>query len=236
MLEKRVQELEQFASIASHDLQEPMRMVSSYLRLLQEDFATGLPAEAQEYVRYASEGAQRMQEMIKALLSFSRMGRATLHRESVALEDVALQATRDLSALIAESDATIEIEDLGNAVVDPILIGNLLRNVLANALKFRAKGRPLHVHVRSVPTSADSVCVAIEDNAIGFEPEFNDEIFQIFRRLHLESEYSGHGIGLAISRRIAEAHGGTLTASGDKGVGAVFTLTLPRAPSDLSNP
>lgn len=217
-------ELETFAYVASHDLQEPLRMVASYTQLLERRYGSQLDDTAREFIRYAVDGANRMQALIRALLEYSRVGTRAGGFVPVRLDEVMDAVRRDLEVAIAEKGALVTNDPLPEVVADPTQMGQLLLNLVGNGLKFTG-GRPARVHV-SARTLPDFWEVSVRDEGIGIEPRYFERIFQIFQRLHGIAEYQGTGIGLAVCRRIAERHGGTIDVQSTPGSGSTFTFTI----------
>jgi PAS domain S-box-containing protein len=225
-LERSNLELQQFAYVASHDLSEPLRMVSSYLNLLRRRYSGRLDPDADEFIEYAVDGAARMRALIEGLLAYSRAGRSEEKPEPVELGSVTADVLRSLAAAMVEAGADIEISDL------PVVLGvrgqleQLLQNLVANALKFRADGRA-RVWVREEAGAAGMVQIAVADGGIGIAPSDREHVFEMFQRLHDREVYEGTGIGLAICRKIVERHGGRIWVDEREGGGTVFRFTLP---------
>jgi PAS domain S-box-containing protein len=218
-------ELEQFAYVASHDLQEPLRMVSSYTQLLARRYRGRLDDDADEFIGYAVDGAARMQQLIQDLLTYSRVGARGLQVEPVNCTAVAERVVADLHAVIAESAATVAIGPLPTIPGDRVQLGQLFQNLIANAIKYRGEAPP---EVALAATrERNSWHFTVRDNGIGIAPEYAERIFVIFQRLHTQTEYSGTGIGLAICRKIVERHGGRIWVESAPGPGATFHFTLP---------
>ncbi len=218
-------DLEQFAFAASHDLQEPLRMVTSYLRLLSERFDGELDEDGELFVGFALDGAERMKQLLDDLLAYCRLGQGGLSLDAVDLGAVVDQVTANLVVAIQESDARVDRDRL------PIVVGNrsqlvqLIQNLVANAIKFRGDAPPV-VHV-GVTTDDETWTFSVADNGIGMNPEATDRIFQIFQRLHSRDEYPGTGIGLTIAKKIVEQHGGSIWVESEPGQGTTFFFTLP---------
>ena len=230
-LERSNAELQQFAYVASHDLSEPLRMVSSYLQLLRRRYHGRLGGDADEFIDYAVEGATRMRSLIEGLLAYSRAGREE-DSEPVDLGAVAGDVLRSLAAAVVEAGADVEIGPLPRVLGSRLQLEQLLQNLIANALKFRGDGSA-HVRVVGEPGAAGGlVQIAVEDAGIGIAPQHRDRVFKMFQRLHDRESYEGTGIGLAICRKIVERHGGQIWVDDRPGGGTVFRFTLPAAPED----
>ena len=231
-LERSNRDLEQFAYVASHDLQEPLRKVSSFCQLLQRRYGGQLDERADQYIGFAVDGAQRMQNLINDLLTFSRVGRTTAGFVAVPLTDAAQAAAGQLEAAREDVGGEVVVpDDLPTVHGDPGLLQQLLFNLIGNALKFRREGVPPVVRVEGALNDAGDWEIAVRDNGIGIEPEFADKIFVIFQRLHGRDVYAGTGIGLALAKKIAEFHGGRIWVDTDPRPepGTVVRFTLPVA-------
>lgn len=222
-LRARNDELEQFAYIASHDLQEPLRTVAGYLQLIEQRYADKLDHDGHEFIAFAVDGARRMQALIEALLLYSRVSRHEQAIELVRLDDVVDDVLRSLDQAVRESLATIERAPLPSVTGDRIQLGQLFQNLLSNALKFRGDA-PAHVRIES-SRETDGHHVFVRDQGIGFDNKHADRMFAVFRRL--QRKYPGTGIGLAICKKIVERHHGRIRASGIVGGGATFEIVLP---------
>ncbi|WP_067510499.1 ATP-binding protein [Actinoplanes sp. TFC3] len=218
-------DLEQFAYVASHDLQEPLRKVASFCQLLQRRYAGQLDARADQYIAFAVDGAERMQRLINDLLAFSRIGRLTTGFTAVDLGRVLTQVRSQLEER-AGADAEISWSGLPTVRGEEPLLTTLFTNLIGNSLKFRRPGVPPKISVTGVRED-DHWAVTVRDNGIGIEPEFADKVFVIFQRLHPREAYEGTGIGLAIVKKIVEYHGGTVTLDTRVEEGACFRITLP---------
>ncbi|UBI40923.1 CHASE3 domain-containing protein [Streptomyces mobaraensis] len=226
-------ELEQFAYVASHDLQEPLRKVASFCQLLQRRYGDGLDERAHQYIAFAVDGANRMQVLINDLLAFSRVGRVHNDHDTVDLEAV-LETTLDaLSVPVEESEAEITHDPLPTVVGDRTQLGMLWQNLVSNAVKFRAPDRRPAIHV-SAERDGDVWRFAVTDNGIGIGPEYTEKVFALFQRLHTREAYPGTGIGLAMCRKIVEFHGGTIAVDPEHEGGARVVFTLPAAGADDS--
>jgi len=222
-------DLEQFAYVASHDLQEPLRMVAAYTQLLAERYAGKLDENADKYIRYALEGALRMQTLVTDLLTFSRVGR---NRKSIPLagDAVVREALENLQAALQESGAVVHYETLPTVSGDRTQLVQLFQNLIGNAIKFRGEKTP--VVTVSANRSATEWEFSVSDNGIGIAAEHAEAIFVIFQRLHTRAEYPGNGVGLAICKKIVEQHGGRISVESKAGEGASFKFTLPASPAD----
>ncbi|GGM31690.1 histidine kinase [Dactylosporangium sucinum] len=213
-------DLEQFAYVASHDLQEPLRKIASFCQMLQRRYSEQLDERAQQYIAFAVDGATRMQALINDLLAFSRVGRVY---DNVADVDLARTLTRVRADL---TDADVSVAELPVVQGDPTLLSMLWQNLLSNAVKFRRPDVPPRIEVTAVRDGSEWV-FAVADNGIGIEPQFADKIFVIFQRLHPRDVYPGTGIGLAICKRIVEHHGGRIWLDAAHTEGARLCFTLP---------
>lgn len=223
-------ELEQFAYVASHDLQEPLRKVMAFGDRLQSKYGDVLDEQGRDYVTRMQNAAGRMQNLIHSLLSFSHVASKRRPLTSVNLNDMAEEVISDLEVQIQESGGEVRVADLPTVEVDPTQIRQLLQNLIGNALKYRHKDvlPVIEITAEIVHVEGGQQCqIQVRDNGIGFDPQFTDKIFGIFQRLHNRVEYEGTGVGLAICRKIAERHGGAISAEGRPGEGATFTVTLP---------
>jgi signal transduction histidine kinase len=229
-LQRSNSELEQFAYVASHDLQEPLRKVASFCQLLQRRYAGRLDAKADEYIEHAVDGAKRMQALINDLLAFSRVGRTAQQREPVSLALLLAQAWANLAGEVRRTRATIEQGDLPVVLGEASLLTAVFQNLLSNALKFRGD-QPPRVSV-TAQRHGRYWLFAVSDNGIGIEPEYADRIFVIFQRLHDRAAYPGTGIGLAMVKKIIEYHGGRIWLDTEVTSGTRFCFTLPMLPED----
>jgi PAS domain S-box-containing protein len=219
------EELAQFAYIASHDLQEPLRMVASFLQLIDKRYTTLLDDEGKKYIRFAVDGAKRMQTLIHALLSLSRIQTRARPAELTDCAKVFRSVITDHQLAIAEADATVTCDALPTLMADSVQIAQLFQNLLGNALKFRSKD-PVRIHFGATRIS-DAWQFSISDNGIGFEPQFYDRVFGIFQRLRSGDDLPGTGIGLAICKKIVERHGGRIWVTSEPGRGSTFFFTIP---------
>ena len=226
-------ELEQFAYVASHDLQEPLRMVASFTQLLSRRYKGKLDADADEFIHYAVDGATRMQTLINDLLAYSRIGSRIKPFESVNLATVLQRALANLHLAIEESGAKIIYHELPSTQGDITQLTQLFQNLIGNAVKFRGELPP---EIQIKLSDADNYWrFEIQDNGIGIAPEFFDRIFVIFQRLHNKEDYPGTGIGLSICKKIVERHGGQIEVKSERGEGAAFIFTLLKTPTEETN-
>ena len=224
-LERSNVELEQFAYVASHDLQEPLRKVVSFCQLLERRYKGQLDERADEYIAFAVDGASRMQVLINDLLAFSRVGRTTGSFEEVDLEKAYGQALRNLQSAIEDADADVSATPLPTVAGDPSLLTALIQNLVGNAVKFHGDAAPVvRIEAHRV---GDEWTFAITDNGIGIEPRFVERVFLIFQRLHGRDLYAGTGIGLALCKKIVEFHGGRIWIDTEYASGTRICWTLP---------
>jgi PAS domain S-box-containing protein len=220
------QDLEQFAYVASHDLQEPLRMVAGYLELLSERYRGQIDDKADKYIAYAVDGATRMSILIRDLLAYSRVGTRTEPLSPTSSQEALSAALKNLSSAIGESGAEVTCDRLPEVRGDKTQLTQVFQNLVGNALKFRDPGRPPRIHV-GVSRQREQWLFSVADNGVGFEQQYAEKIFVIFQRLHGRGSYPGTGIGLAICRRIVERHGGRIWAHGEPGKGATVFFTMP---------
>ena len=226
-LEASNERLEQFAYAASHDLQEPLRMVTSYLRLLQNRCGEDLDDEGEEFLEYAVDGADRMREMIDGLLAYSRVDTRGDPFEPVDLGAVLEAVREDLRFKIEEADGEVTADALPTVEGDACQLRQVLQNLLANAVEYSGDDPP-RVHV-SATRADDRWVVSVEDDGVGVDPEDGERVFDLFQRLHSTAEQPGSGLGLALCERIVERHGGDIWVDSEPGEGATFRFTLPAA-------
>jgi len=227
-LQRSNAELEQFAYVASHDLQEPLRMVASYCQLLQRRYKDKLDGDANEFIGFAVEGANRMQRLINDLLGYSRVGRKGGNPENFQAVDALKTALANLQGAISESGAKIEFDNLPAIHADRTQISQLFQNLIGNAIKFRRDGESPLIRISAAPEGG-FWHFTIEDNGIGIEKEYLDRVFLIFQRLHERNKYPGTGIGLAIAKKVIEHNGGRIWIESTPGQGSKFNFTLPAA-------
>lgn len=219
------QDLEQFAYVASHDLQEPLRAVAGPLQLLQRRYQGQLDARADEFIAHAVDGATRMQKLIDDLLAYSRVGRSGASPQLTECGNVLDQALKSLSVGLQESGAQINRGELPSVLAIPTQLTLLFQNLIGNAVKFRHSDRPVQIDIGARRQGGDWV-ISVKDNGIGIDPQYFERIFLIFQRLHGRAEYPGTGIGLALCKRIVEQHGGRIWVESALGSGTTFFFTL----------
>jgi light-regulated signal transduction histidine kinase (bacteriophytochrome) len=232
-------ELEQFAYVASHDLQEPLRKIQAFGDRLRDKFREGLPEQGRDFVDRMRASAGRMSQLIDDLLSYSRVTTHARPFTHVDLSEVLAEVIDDLSARLEQTNGKIEAGPLPAIEADAVQIRQLFQNLLANALKFHNPSQPPVVRVNGGVIDAEGVPVVrveVADNGIGFEEKYLGRIFHVFQRLHGRGEYEGTGVGLAICKKIIDRHGGMISATSQPGQGATFVVTLPvRQPSPLAS-
>jgi len=217
-------ELEQFAYVISHDLQEPLRMVSSYTQLLAKRYQSKLDTDADEFISYAVDGAKRMQTLLYDLLEYSRVGTRGKPFRLVECKDIIEQALANLKVAIEESGAVVNYDNLLAIMGDEGQLVRLFQNLIGNAIKFRGQETP-QVHI-SARRRHNVLIFSVTDNGIGIDPQHSQSIFEIFRRLHTKEEYPGTGMGLAICKKIVERHGGRIWVQSQPGEGSTFYFTI----------
>jgi light-regulated signal transduction histidine kinase (bacteriophytochrome) len=218
-------QLEQFAYVASHDLQEPLRMVTSYLQLIEKRYKDKLDADGEEFIGFAVDGAMRMKRMIDGLLAYSRVSTRSQPLEPINCEDLLAQTLSNLQVAIQERDALITHDPLPTVMADGTQMMAVFQNLVGNAIKFHA-GRQPHIHI-SAERRKDEWLFSVCDNGIGIAPEHSERIFAIFSRLHTQATYPGTGIGLAICKKVVERHGGRIWVESRPGEGSTFLFSIP---------
>lgn len=228
-------ELEQFAYVASHDLQEPLRMVSSYCGLLARRYQGKLDKDADDFIHFAVDGATRMKNLIDSLLLYSRVGRRGKPFVPINSTDNVQAALANLEMAVEEAGAAVTFGRLPVVYADSVQLTQVFQNLIGNAVKFRG-AEPLRVHISARCESAghdpSQWVFSVQDNGIGFEQEFSERVFVIFQRLHTREQYPGNGMGLAITKKIVERHGGRIWVTSEPGAGTTFYFTLRGQPSD----
>jgi PAS domain S-box-containing protein len=220
-------DLQQFAYVASHDLQEPLRMVASFTQLLANRYQDRLDQDAQDFIKYAVDGATRMQALISDLLTYSRVDRQEKSFNLTNLDEILGQVLLNLKLAIVDSGAVITHDPLPVMMGDEIQLGQLLQNLIGNAIKFRGE-KPPRIHVSS-KQNANGWQISVQDNGIGISPEHRERVFLIFQRLHTTAEYPGTGIGLAVCKKIVEGHGGRIWIESPPEGGSTISFTLLKA-------
>ena len=226
-LEESNERLEQFAYAASHDLQEPLRMVSSYLQLIEGRYADDLDEDGREFIKFAVDGADRMSDMIEGLLEYSRVDTQGEPFERIDLDEIVEDILEDLQFQITESDAEITTESLPCVEGDDSQLRQVFQNLVSNAIEYSGDDPP-RIHISAEPDGEKRV-ISVSDEGIGIDADDTDRIFEVFQRLHSQEEHAGTGIGLALCRRIVERHGGEIGVESDPGEGTTFYFTLPLA-------
>jgi len=226
-LEVRNEDLAQFAYAASHDLQEPLRMITVYLQLLSQRYSGQLDKEADEFIGYALDGATRMRQLITDLLAYAKIGRNNLFFTEVSLGKVLQQVLANLDLPIQENRVTITYDPLPTVIAEKTQMLQLFQNLLSNAIKFKSQHKPV-IHI-SVHQDDTHWIIHVKDNGIGIDPKLSEKVFTIFQRLHTRQEYPGTGIGLAICKRIVQNHGGAIWLQSEPDAGSTFSFSLPIA-------
>ena len=232
-LKRSNEELAQFANIASHDLQEPLRMVASYTQLLARRYRGKLDADADEFIAYAVDGANRMQRLIQDLLAYSRVGTAGGALTEVSSEAALERAIANLHGAIEASGAQITRDPLPAVQADVVQLTQLFQNLVGNGIKYQNGGTP-KIHVSALRAGGQWM-FSVRDNGIGIDPQYFEKIFGMFQRLHGREEFAGTGIGLAICKKIVDRHGGDITVESQPGQGATFRFTLPACGSEAKS-
>ena len=224
-LERSNADLAQFAYVASHDLSEPLRMVSSYVQLLERRYGDQLDTDAHEFIDFAVDGVNRMQRLIDDLLAYSRVGTSEYRLEQVDLGDLVEDTLGGMRATVTETGAIVTQDGLPAVVGDPGQLRQLFQNLIGNGIKFVEEGPP-RIHV-SAERDGHEWRFAVADNGIGIDPSHADRIFAVFKRLHGRDAYPGSGIGLSICKRIVERHHGRIWVEQNEGGGSRFCFTMP---------
>src|ERR1700729_1708647 len=224
-LNRSNEELGQFAYIASHDLQEPLRMVASYTQLLSRRYKGKLDSDADEFIAFAVDGAGRMQRLIQDLLAFSRVGTKGKDLLETSSEEALQQALINLRGAIQESGALVTHDPLPSVLADEMQLVQLFQNLIGNAIKYQNPGVP-KVHISATKNGGKQWTFAVKDNGLGIDPQYFERIFGMFQRLHKREEFAGTGIGLAICKKIVERHGGSISVESQPGEGSTFSFAL----------
>jgi light-regulated signal transduction histidine kinase (bacteriophytochrome) len=224
-LERSNADLEQFAYVASHDLSSPLRSVSSFSRMLSQRYSGRIDDEADRWVGFIEEGVERLQRIIDDLLRYSRVNQNELHPEPTDLGEVLEEVERGLAPALEERGAEVTSDELPTVLAEPTHVSQVLQNLIVNAITYVAPGVTPRVHVSA--RSEGSMCrISVTDNGVGVEPEHMERIFKMFQRLHDDREHAGSGIGLAISKKIVERHGGRIDVEAHPGGGSTFSFTV----------
>jgi PAS domain S-box-containing protein len=224
-LNRSNEELGQFAYIASHDLQEPLRMVASYTQLLSRRYKGKLDSNAEEYIAFAVDGASRMQRLIQDLLAFSRIGTKGKDPLDISSEEALQQALKNLRGAIEESGALVTHDPLPTVMADETELIQLFQNLVGNAIKYQNPGVP-RVHIAAAKNGSKKWMFSVQDNGLGIDPQYFERIFGMFQRLHKREEFAGTGVGLAICKKIVERHGGNISVESQPGHGSTFRFAL----------
>jgi PAS domain S-box-containing protein len=224
-LEQSNESLQQFAYLASHDLQEPLRMVASYTELLERRYSDKLDERAQKYIGYATDGAERMKRLINDLLEYSRLDTSTDERNTINMNELIDDVLENLKIHIQEVDADVVVDDLPEVIGHKTQIGRIFQNLIDNGLKFQDES-PVEIEV-SGTRQGDMAEFQVTDNGVGFDSDNADRIFGMFQRVHDRDVYDGTGAGLALVKKIVESHGGTISLESEQGAGTTFHFTLP---------
>lgn len=227
-LKRSNKELQQFAYVASHDLQEPLRTIASFTQLLAKRYEGKLDEDADEFIDFIVEASVRMKQQIEDLLEFSRVMTRGGEFKKLKVKKVVKEELDSLKTLIDENNAKISCDSLPEIYADPRQIGRLFQNLITNSIKFRKPNKPPKIHISAKKDKETDECVfSVSDNGIGIEEQYKDRIFTIFQRLHTREKYSGTGIGLAVSKKIVERHGGRIWVESELGKGSTFYFTIP---------
>jgi len=225
-LKRSNEELQQFAYVSSHDLQEPLRTITSFTQLIERRYKDKLDSDADEFIEYIVDAAKRMQTLINDLLNYSRVATKKKEIELIDIEEVFNSVLNNLNTAIYENDAEITHENLPKIMAEPGQMIQLFQNLIGNAIKFRKPEIPPKIHIKAHKDKNEYI-FSVADNGIGMEPQYAERIFTIFQRLHTKEEYEGTGIGLAISKRVIELHGGQIWVESELGKGSTFYFTIP---------
>ena len=226
-LERSNKELEQFARITSHDLQEPLRQVRAYVQLLLDRHVDKLDGKAEQYLQFVYDGAARMSDLVSGLLAYSRVGARDVAPHLTSCQQALDAALANLQVSIAESRARVTHDELPTVTGEPMQLAQLFQNLIGNAVKFRRDGVTPEIHIGAKRGPDANWVFRVEDNGIGIAPEFHEKVFLIFQRLHGREKDPGTGIGLAICQKIVEQHGGKIWIEPKTGEGSAFCFTLP---------
>jgi len=232
-LNRSNEELEQFAYVASHDLQEPLRMVASYTQLLGKRYKGKLDSDADEFIAFAVDGANRMQRLIQDLLTYSRVGKRGMELVDISSDRALQQALLNLRGAVEKSGALVTHDLLPEVMADEAQLIQLFQNLVGNAIKYQAGPEVPHIHISAVMNDASKWIFSVKDDGLGIDPQFFERIFGMFQRLHKRDEFEGTGMGLAICKKIVERHGGTILVESTPGLGSTFHFDLARSEQSL---
>ncbi len=224
-LNRSNEELEQFAYVTSHDLQEPLRMVASYTQLLSRRYKGKLDSDADEFIAFAVDGANRMQRLIQDLLTFSRVGKKGQDLLDISSDDAMQQAILNLRGAIEESGAIVTRGPMPEVKANETELTQLFQNLVGNGIKYQGPGTP-HIHISAVKNGSPKWIFSVQDDGLGIDPQFFERIFGMFQRLHKREEFAGTGIGLAICKKIVERHGSSISVESQLGHGSTFRFAL----------
>jgi light-regulated signal transduction histidine kinase (bacteriophytochrome) len=227
-LKRSNEELERFAYVASHDLQGPLRTITSYLQLLEQRYFADLGPDAKDFISFSVSGAKRMQQLITDLLNYSRLNSVPRPYQNVNLNELLFVVTKNLESTIQSKGAIIEYSNLPTIFAEQYQLTQMLQNLIDNGMKFVPADRAPHIKV-SCTEDIDYWKISVSDNGIGIKDEFKDKIFLIFQRLHTENEYPGTGIGLAICQKVANLHDGNIWFDSEYGKGTTFHVTISKS-------
>jgi light-regulated signal transduction histidine kinase (bacteriophytochrome) len=229
-LKRSNEELQQFAYVSSHDLQEPLRTITSFTQLIERRYKDKLDSDADEFIEYIVDAAKRMQTLINDLLNYSRVATRGKEFELTNTEEILENTKFNLYASIKENSAQITHENLPKIMADKRQMIQLFQNLIGNAIKFKKPDEPPKIHIKArKDKNRNEHVFSVHDNGIGMDPQYAERIFIIFQRLHTQDEYEGTGIGLAVSKRIVERHGGHIWVESEPGAGSTFYFTLPKS-------
>jgi light-regulated signal transduction histidine kinase (bacteriophytochrome) len=226
-LERSNAELEQFAYVASHDLQEPLRMITGFLGQLNKNYASNLDERAKQYIHFAVDGATRMKQLILDILDYSRVGRLSGSVESVNISDLIKASIQEQEDEIKAHAISITVSTMPTIEVDRLAMHRIFHNLISNAIKYRELSRPATIEVKYADKTGFYE-FSVSDNGIGIEPEYFDKIFVIFQRLHVRDEFPGSGVGLAIVKKSVDYLGGSVHVESEPGMGSTFYFTIPK--------
>jgi light-regulated signal transduction histidine kinase (bacteriophytochrome) len=225
------EQLKEFAYVASHDLQEPLRMISHFLQLLEKRYQDKLDKDAKEFIFYAVDGAERMKQLINDLLTYSRIESQGRPLQEIDMQEPLNWALSNLQRAIEAKEAKIFVQPLPHIKGDSTQMGMLWQNLIENALRYHQPQRPLKIHIGFV-REENTLKFLIKDNGIGIDPQFHQRIFKIFQRLHSQEEYEGTGVGLAVCKKIVDRHGGRMWVESELDQGSTFYFTVPNFSSE----